>query len=264
MSADEAFALVVFFPLIGWLWLRWGFVALRQRRLGSVSAGASLPGVSVVVAFLLLFAILRRHASHDVRDAPLYLTFYMLMGAVAVGIGVVLLDRLGLSLRDDLIERRNPAAAHAWSGAVLGLTFAFAGANIGDGPSWMVVAYCSTLSVGALLAGWVILDRLAEVGESIVVERDVGAGLRVAGWFVGAGIILGRAAAGDWVSARAALEDFLVHGVAALVLTLFAVGAEIALRRPAQPERGAFSRGAPLALLWTGLGLAYLRFVGPW
>lgn len=222
MSEDEIVAAVVCAFLNVATWLRWAFVAGSLRRFNPGSTATFAPWLSVLLTPLLVYVILARFASHDVRDSVLYIGFYLLMGAAMVAVGVSLLDRLGLSLRDDVLERRNPAACLAWSGALTGLGLAYAGANIGDGPGWWVVVFSGSLSIGSLLFGWLLLDRIGDCGEAILVERDEAAGLRVAAWFVATGAITGRAAAGDWVSASATVLDFGKAAAGALVLTLVA------------------------------------------
>ena len=67
----------------------------------------------------VLFFVLRKFASHDVRDAPQYLGFYIAMGAAWVGLHRVIFSFAGLSARDDVIERKNRAAGFAISGVGL-------------------------------------------------------------------------------------------------------------------------------------------------
>ena len=235
---------------------------MRSLRTAPAAYGAA--GMAVPVAGALLFAVLARFASHDVRDDAVYIGFYLLMGGALVALGVWALDRLGLSLRDDVLERRNPAACFAWAGALIGLTLAFAGANIGDGPGWWVVVFSAGLSMGTVLAGWLIVDRLAHAGEAIVVERDVAKALRMAGWFVAMGAITGRAAAGNWVSAAATVRDFWKVGVGAILLIVCATVGEAAVR--ARPDGGenAAARGLLGAMIWLAAAIGFLAWVGPW
>lgn len=264
MSGDETLILVVSLIIAGFTWLRWLLLALQYSHPHRAPTATRIAWFAAPFAGALLLGILVRFASHDVRDSPLYITFYLALGAAATGWGVVGLDRLGLSLRDDVIERRNPSAALAWSGALVGLTLAYAGSNIGDGPGWWVVVFCSGLSVGGLLLAWILIDRLGHAGEHITVERDPASGARIAGWFIGTGAILGRAAAGDWTTAAAATRDFLHHGLWAFALTLLALVLETVVGRPTRPLSIMDPRGAGLGLAWAGLGLAYVQLAGRW
>jgi hypothetical protein len=267
MSEDEIFAAFVCAALCAITWLRWAYVVTVIRQLHPAPSAYLAPWVAVPLTGALVFAILARFASHDVRDSGIYIGFYLLMTAAATGLGVGLLERLGLSLRDDVIERRNPAACLAWSGAIIGLGLAFAGANVGDGPGWWVVVFSGGLSVGALLLLWIVLDRAGHAGEAILIERNEEAGLRVAGWFVAVGAITGRAAAGDWISARGTVDDFIAIAWVALVLTVVAAWVESSFNHRAPGTSGGVRsplRGAIIGLLWVGIAAGYLIHLGHW
>ena len=264
MSGDEIFAFVACLLVALLTWGGWAWVSVAHRSLRGFSPVLMAPLLAVPLSGLLLFGVLIRFASHDVRDDGLYIAFYFVMGAAGTGLAVALLDRLGLSLRDDVVERRNPAACLACAGAFPGLTLAFAGGNIGDGPGWWVVVFSSGLSVGTVLAGWLLVDRIAQVGEAIVVDRDVAKGLRMGGWFLAMGAITGRAAAGNWVSAEATSMDFLRVATGAFALIpLAAVGEGLLRSRPAE-DKQAVADGALGAATWIAVATGYLVWVGHW
>jgi uncharacterized membrane protein YjfL (UPF0719 family) len=268
MSFDEVLAGLFCGFIAASTWAKWVYLALtvRGQRPASGSGFAPLLAAAATAA-VAVWVILARFSSHDVRDSFLYIGFYALMTLAASGLGLALLDRLGLSLRDDAIERQNPAAGLALGGAILGVALAFGGANIGDGPGWWVVVFSGALSVSGLLLGWVILDRLGQAGEAVVVERDQAAGLRVGAWFVATGAITGRAAAGDWVDFAPTVRDFVGAASGALVLAVIAAIVEsLSNQRPpaTTAERNSATRGLSVALLWLGLAAAYLAFLGAW
>jgi hypothetical protein len=212
-----------------------------------------------------LWGVLRWFASHDVREAPIYLTYYMVMGAAWVGLVQLILSFCGLSARDDAVERDNRAAGRAIGGALIGATFAFAGGNIGDGPGWWVVLFSAGLSTGALLLGWFLLNTATGIIETITVDRDPSSGWRAAGYFVGAGVILGRAVAGDWVSTEAAVVDFLKVGWPVAILWAGPVVAEILFKpTPHQPTRPAIAAGVVLAVAYVGFGVTVAILAGGW
>ncbi|GEM_PF-773594 len=157
---------------------------------------------------LLLWLVLRRWASSDVRDSSTYLYFYMAMGAAWVGLVKAFFLLLNLSVRQDAIERRNGAAAIAVAGGLIGLTLAFAGGNIGDGPGFHVVILSAGISTGSLYIFWYFYEAVARVSEAITVERDPAAGWRLAGFLASLGAVLGRGVAGNWVSFEATLADY--------------------------------------------------------
>lgn len=265
MSGDEKFILAVCVLLAAGSWLAWVGELLVTARRHSSKAERLPAGLAPLVAGFLLFFVLRRHASFDVQGSPLYLTFYMVMGAAWVGIAIRLLALGGLSLRDDVLERRNLAAGWALFGAVVGLTLAFAGANVGDGPGWWVVLFSAGLSTATFFLLWIVTDRLTGWADAVTIDRNTAVGVRLGGFFVGLGAILGRAVAGDWISAGATVSDFVRAAWPALVLAGLAAVAE-RHRRP-QPEALAQSpvwQGLLPALLYTGIGIAAVWWVETW
>lgn len=265
MSGDEKFILAVCVLLAAGSWLTWvGELLVTARR--HSSAAERLPAwLAPLAAGGLLFFVLRNYASFDVQGSALYLTFYMVMGAAWVGISIRFLALAGLSLRDDVIERRNRAAGWALFGALLGLTLAFAGANVGDGPGWWVVVFCAGLSTAGFFLVWIVTDRLTGWADAVTIDRNTAVGIRLGGFFLGLGAILGRAVAGDWISAGATITDFARAAWPALLLAGLAAVAE-RHRRP-QPEALAQSpvwQGALPALLYAGIGLAAVWWIGTW
>jgi uncharacterized membrane protein YjfL (UPF0719 family) len=244
------------------LWFR-DLLTVARGRSGSLGR-LILSGVPFVCA-LVLFQVLRRFASSDVRDDEIYLGFYLILGAAWVGLGTTALALCDLSVRDDVVERANRAAVPALAGGLLAITFCFAGGNIGDGPGWWVVVFCGLLSTGTLLLAWKLLNRLTQAADAVTVDRDVAAGVRVAGFFIGAGLILGRAVAGDWKSAGATLFDFGRTGWPVILLLAVAVLIERRLRpSPEIPERPVLIGGVLPFLVYTGIGVAALEQAGPW
>jgi hypothetical protein len=262
MSGDELIVFVIANVLTLWIWgghLRAAFGVQHFDRGADalrIVAGAAL------VALLGLYVVLNFWASWDVRDSAFYLFFYMALGTAMTGLALLLLDRLGLSVRDDVIERRNPAAAWVLAGAIIGAMAAFAGANIGDGPGWWVVVFCAFLSLGSLLAGWKFLDAIIPVADQITIDRSVSTALRCGGWFLASGAIFGRAAAGNWQSADQAITDFVDVGSGALVLLAAAILVEWRYYRRPSPSGVGSALG--IALLYLCSAIAYLIVRGHW
>jgi hypothetical protein len=82
------------------------------------------------------------------------------------------------------------------------------------------VLFCAVLSTLSLILLWLIFDRVAWISDSVTVERNVFTGIRAAGWFAAAGIVLGGGVAGDWHSAGRTLQEFAAYAWPALALTL--------------------------------------------
>lgn len=221
-SSDETFALIVsgIISLCSWGAWYYGVFSVGQK---VRSRGYRWMGAVPVFCALLLLVVLKLWAAEGVRHERAYILFYLAVGAAWVGIFRLHLPLFGLSPRDDVFERGNGAVAWATAGALVGGTCCFAGGNVGDGPGWWVVLFSGLLSTAALLALWLILHASTGVMEKLSIERDPAAGVRVAGFFLGAGLILGRAVAGNWVSAAETLSDFARMAWPALVLTAVAV-----------------------------------------
>jgi len=164
-----------------------------------------------------------------------------------------------------VIERANPAAAYAIGGALLGITLCFAGGNIGDGPGWWVVVFSAALSTLAFFILWALLHRFTGLADAVTIDRDPASGLRLAGYFIGSGLILGRSVAGDWVSMQATVVDFVSTAWPVVLLWVAAVLMERTFR-PTQerpfPSPVAYGL-APLAA-YVALGAFFVTQAGWW
>jgi uncharacterized membrane protein YjfL (UPF0719 family) len=265
MSEDEK--AVLFFSgvmaVIGWGWffIRTAFVARFPGRF----RGRGVLWAAPFLCAAFLFVLLKLFSAEDVRDDPDYLAFYMLLGAAWLIAGQTPLPLLGLSFRDDVLERGNRAASYAIAGAFFGITLCYAGGNAGNGPGWWVVVFSAALSTAALLLLWTAFASLTALADRIAIDRDEAAGLRAVGFFVGCGLVLGRAVAGDWISASATLTDFVSLAWPAGLLTMGAAAMERAVRPAA--ERGpapAFSCGLLPGLVLAGAGAIAVVLLGPW
>jgi hypothetical protein len=166
---------------------------------------------------LINFIVLRTIAASDVRDDPRYLGFYLILGLGVSGIALLALGLFGIR-PSDVSQRHNRAAAIFVALALAASAFAYAGANIGEGPGFHVVLFCTLLSIGTLFAILALHAAIAHTPYRILVDRDVGTGFRAGCMLVACGICLGRAAGGTWVSVDAALADFIHYGWPAVVL----------------------------------------------
>lgn len=231
-----------------------GLHAPSSARFGVLGAWA--------VGMLLVHWTLRSIASFDVRDSSLYTGFYDVMGLAWIAVSIAVLHRLDLSLRDDVIERRNPAALYAIGGATLGLAMTYAGGNVGDGPGWWCVVAASGIGTIALFACWIALAVLAGANESITIDRDSHVGIRVGALLAACGLVFGRAAAGDWISLRDTVSSFVLAAWPAAILLGLAVFVERALAtRPRQAPRGVALALGP-ALVYVAAAVAVVRWQG--
>jgi hypothetical protein len=263
MSGDEVLVLLFSLAATAIGWLRWNWsLALVSPLL----CGWGQRGVLFLLPILcagLLFAVLRGLAADDVRTDGRYLVMYQALGAAWVLGAAMLLPAIGYSVRDDVLERRNGAALFAICGALLGLTLCFAGGNIGNGPGWWVVVFAAAISTGTFFLVWICFESLARPSEAITHNRDWAAGLRLAGFLVALGVILGRAVAGDWISLEATLRDFVLRGWPAIPL----LAAGVLVERLSHPQTGrgataAATLGLLPALIYLGGAATWLSISG--
>lgn len=220
--------------------------------------------LSAAVAMILLFLVLTRWSSCDVKSSFVYTGFYLVMGLAWIRLVLIAWAWMGLSYRDDVVERGNRSAASALGGVLIGGEMAFAGANIGDGPGWWVVVFCAGLSTGTLIVGWLILQAMARLADRITIDRDSASGWHAGGLFIACGMILGRAVAGNWVSAGATFVDFVRLGSPSLLLFVFAGFVERTARIAIRPGEIAFVRAWALPLLYLAVAVLLVRGAGPW
>ena len=263
MSGDEVFVLVLstITALVVWgaWYLRPTFIVYVGRR----PPGRLLLQLAPLVAAAVLWVVLKTASSHDVRDDPRYLAFYLVLGAAWVGLCIRMLALAGISTRDDVLERANGNAAIAVAGAVLAIALCYAGGNIGDGPGWWVVVFAAGLSTVALFAAWMLLEWLSGVSEVVTIDRDAAAALRLAGFLVACGVILGRAVAGDWVSAEATVRDFvLVAWPVPIVIAVAGIVERMARPTPEAPRPSVVSFGLMPAALYVGGAIVYVQRLG--
>jgi hypothetical protein len=265
MSGDEFVALIAscIIGIFGWRAWIGGLLLLEPLTRRPVTQ--VLGWVSPPIAAALLYFVLARWSSHDVRDNPTYIYFYLAMGFGWAGLWNWILPYAGLSFRDDALELDNDAAGIAIAGALIGTTFAFAGANIGDGPGWWVVIFCALLSSGLILALWIVGTKLTRVQEFITIDRDTASGWRAAGFFIGSGLILGRAVAGNWHSTQQTVLDFIAKGWPALILWGIAIFLDRASKpTPQRPAPNPLVFGIIPFVLLTALGLGDVVIQGKW
>jgi hypothetical protein len=260
MSDDEI--LVTLMALVaGPLW--WTVSLIRLGRLAPLRPGGlAVPAITVTVSVcaIAILWILKTLASFDVVDAPEYQFMYGVLGLAWLRIGSLFFAFGGLSVRDDLVERRNAAAIPAIAGAFVGLTCCYAGGNIGNGPGWWVVVFSAGLATIVLFAAWLLLAHAGPVMDAITIDRDPAAGIRLGAFLAGAGLLLGRAAAGDWYSVRDTLGD--IAGVIPVLAALFVVAAlvEIIARpTPQRPRAPLFLLGVIPALVYVAIAAAAVR-----
>lgn len=253
----EIFALIasVVVSLKSW-WTWYRDIASINRLRAPVSKRIVLLAAPVG-CLALIFIALTKLAAITVRNDALYISFYLLVGAGWLGGVTLIFPFLGISARDDVLERGNRAASWAVTGALTGVSCSFAGANVGNGPGVEAVLFSAVLSSALFIGLWFAMDLLTSISDAITVDRDERAGIRLGGFLLGIGLLSGWSVAGDWISTSATLKDFGVSAWPAILLTAVAVGVEVAFRRaPAHlsaktiPSLAVSAAYVSLALAW--------------
>jgi hypothetical protein len=233
-------------------WAPWYGDIFRVNRLAASRSHRIVLALMPVACLVFLLLCLETSAAKAVRASSFYTAIYMALGAAELGVASHLFSFLGISPRDDVLERRNGPALIAVVGAQLGTMLCFAGGNIGEGPGVEAVV----LSAGTALCVWFLLWYSADllsgrlIAERISVERDTGCGVRLAGLLVGNSLILGAAAAWEWKPDRF-LHDFGFSAWPALILTCAAILVEKFVK----------SRSSLTRSIVTSLGYLVVAFV---
>ncbi|HHW22503.1 MAG TPA: hypothetical protein GXX26_06430 [Clostridiaceae bacterium] len=199
------------------------------RRLGSMWPSGQYKTLKLTFGFLpavsyaMILYTLKVLASFDVVGAFIYILFYIFLGFAWIFAGLYLVFMsFDLSWIDDAVENKNKAAMFAVTGAFLGLTIIYSGANVGDGPGWWCVLFAGGLGLIAWILLGILMNKFTGIFERISVERDIYCGIRFGCYLLASGIILGRASAGDWTSFSVTIVEFLV-GWPVLPLTVLAI-----------------------------------------
>lgn len=259
MDDTKTFVFVCCLGIAAFAWFRWYIFVFSVQGYVLVRASRGLMSLVPIASAAFLFIMLLTLSSSDVQDSPVYITFYLLMGIAWLGIAILFMPFAGLSARDDAIERRNPGAIYAICGALLGMTLCFAGGNIGNGPGWWVVVYSAGLATVTLFVLWIGLQAFTQISDSVTIGRDVAAGLRLAGFLIAAGLVLGRAVAGDWYGYSETIVDFIRFGWPVLVIAIIAAVIEMFARPTVQRPFGpVLTFGVLPGVVYIVLGLIVL------
>ena len=127
-----------------------------------------------------------------------YSLLFVAGGIAWMFLGAAAFSLLGVSALDDVLERENEAAAVVVVGGMTGVMLAYAGSNVGNGPTIWTTLLPALVAALALLAAWGALEVLTDTAEAVTVERDPATGVRLGAFLACAGLVLGRAMAGDW------------------------------------------------------------------
>lgn len=246
LDGDEVFALVAAWLVAAVTAVRWYAALVTVTRRAAPAHHRLILAVMPIACLALIQYVLACCAAHEVREAPGYDFLFLAGGAAWLGATTVGLPLLDLCPRDDAIEARNPAAVVAVCGAWAGATLCYAGGNIGEGPTIWTTFVPAAAASGALFLLWFLLEIATHVSESVSIDRDAASALRLAGFLVAAGLVLGRAVAGDFHSWEGTWRDFLAGGWPALPIWAWAMILQFALRPARSRPEGSILRAGLL------------------
>jgi hypothetical protein len=265
MSADEIIVTIAA-VIVGPVW--WAITVFRLARVAPLRpAGLGVNALTIAVSLcgLFILVVLKTFASFDVVGAPEYQFMYGVLGLAWLRVAERFFAFAGLSVRDDLVERRNAAAVPAVIGALVAVTLCYAGGNIGDGPGWWVVVFSAGLATATLFAAWLLVASRGNGIDAVIIDRDPAAGVRLGAFLAACGVVLGRAVAGNWESAVQTIADFVpaLPGVGILVLTALVIE-NVARPTPQRPRSPLVLFGIVPALLYFAIAWsAYTALVWP-
>lgn len=257
MSLSTVGALLSF---VVWVKFITRVVTLRSRP--SLRMG---PVVAAVLGLIVMWVVLRNWADDEVRGEFEYLATLMALGFCVQTMVVFLAPWLGLSTVEDIQVNNNAGASAAFTGLVFGSSLIYAGANIGEGPSLWNNVFSAGLGLFGLFLGWAVAQGIGGISTHISEERDIAAGLRLAGLLVGISLIIGRSVAGDWESVSVTCRDFALQGWPILSLAVVAGAVERLLRPTPERLRPDWQTcGLVPGLIYAGIGVTYTIFLGDW
>jgi hypothetical protein len=218
-----------------------------------------------VAALALVTVTLKLWGAAQVRANVTVVLLFTFVAAVWLMLLIKLFPWLGLSLRDDAVERKNVSVLIVLCGAVLALGFVYAGANIGQGPSYTNNFLCDAIGTGSFFLLWILAESIGKISRSIAEERDLATGLRMCGLLLAFGLVIGRALAGDSHSKTATVRDFVRDGWPAAVLLLLVLIVELFARpNRRQPFPPWPAYGLLPAAVYVSLAGAWFWHLGPW
>jgi len=245
--------------------VRW-YRPLRSARFGRL--GAPLKRALLFlppVCALLIAAMVTAFAAREVRENLEYLVLFTLLGSAWLFGVTLLMPLLGLDLFADALNGGNEAVAAVGVGTWFGVSFLYGGSNIGEGETvWSTVLPCLA-ATGLFLVAWALMEKYARLSDAIAIDRDQPSGVRLAGANTANGIILGRAAAGDYHSAVATAQDLVAGGLPVIFIIIGTIVMQQIFRpTAAELRRSLLQSGIVPAALMIGGATWWVLMAGPW
>jgi uncharacterized membrane protein YjfL (UPF0719 family) len=262
MVDDPIFIVIDIAAVVVLAWSLFGSLAPTHHFVGQWRWRSALLG-ALGLSLAAIYCVLTTWASFDVVDSTFYVLGYLSLGVIWISVSSRVLSSFAdIRLQQDVRDRNNLAAAVAIGGLQLGSAVAYAGGNIGDGPGFQVVIFSALLSTLTVYGSAWVMALVSDGEERISIDHDLGAAIRLAGVAIATGIVAGRGAAGDWVSAEATLVDFVVVTWPVVLIVM----AGVIMERRSPPSYASInllesSLFAAVALAVAG---AYVYSLGAW
>jgi hypothetical protein len=220
---------------------------------------------TILACFAVLLAVTWQWTAVEIRGGQAYTWLAMFMGGGWFAIYARLFRWLGIGLREDVCERTNPAALRTVCGAIIGGMLLYCGSICGEGPSFWNNVFTVLASGGAWFLLWILFEKLTAISRSVSEDRDVAAGSRFGGLLIATGLIIGRAAAGNWEAWQATIIDLVRDSWPAIPLVLAAALVERFGGRASHGPGVSFPMlGVPVAILYLAAATAWVLHLGWW
>jgi hypothetical protein len=206
----------------------------RISALGSRLSLRAWLAVCPPLCLLLIYFVLQNYSDPDqVRGHEDYVTLFMCGGAAWVWIAAAMLPLLGISLRDDALERNNAAATLLALGVMVANTVCYAMANIGRGPTIWTTIVPALMASATLWIGLFAIQLIVGFSDTIALDRDLPTAVTLVVYLIASSAILGWAAAGDWHDWPSTFSDFGLRASPVIAVTVAAMIA-VAKTRPSR------------------------------
>lgn len=243
-------------------WVR-ALCASPDAELRPATQSRKILAVGSAIAAAILAFILLKLTPREVRSSIQYVVLFAGVGVLTCAAVLGAASATGVSIARDALDNRNPAAALAVAGALVGTSLAYGGANVGQGATISTTLLPAALSVGTLIGAWTLLEHVACISDAIAIDRDSASAWRLAGFLIATGAISGRAVAGDYHSVWGTLVDFAVIAWPIAVLVVITAILQVRWRptphHPHPPVRrfghipaATLLIATALYILWTG------------
>lgn len=245
--------------------IRWYAPLFRAPLLGRRPPYLPLLLITPAICFGILYFILINWADPVVANDWRYIFLFLAGGGMFLTIFASVIPALGLSIKLDVLIQHNPAAVLVTIGAMIGAMLAYAYSNIGEGPTIWTTIEPATLATLTLLFLWLIVELIGGVSEVVTIDRDIASGLRHGAFLIAGGLVLGRAMAGDFVSADDTFAEFVKQGwPAGLMAILAAIMQRLFKPTPRMPKPPILSHGIAPAMIYLLLAAAWVAYLGKW